>query len=143
MGDTGLESRRDNFGVCGHICRACAVRVRSASKPKHSRESAAVDPEAPESLSQSGILRASEALSGLLMRTAFLSGRQDLNLRPPGPQPEGRGVGQLMRAGFIGFSASVCCAVLLSLFPNLFPKHSFVCAQDESVEVLVECQREC
>ncbi len=77
----------DDLGVCGHIRRACAVRVRSAPKPEHSRGSAAVDPEAPESLSQSGILRASEALSGLLMRTAFLSGRQDSNLRPPGPQP--------------------------------------------------------
>ncbi len=87
MGDTGLEPPRDDLGVCGHIRRACAVRVRSAPKPEHSRGSAAVDHEAPESLSQSGILRASGALSGLLMRTAFLSGRQDSNLRPPGPQP--------------------------------------------------------
>jgi hypothetical protein len=48
-----------------------------------------------------------------------------LNLRPPGPQPEGWGAAQLPRPGFIGISASECVPVALKLFPKLFPKHLF------------------
>src|SRR5580692_8544931 len=61
-----------------------------------------------------------------ICRYFLVSGRQDLNLRPPGPQPEGWGSARLRRPGFIGFSASGCCPVLLSLFPVLFPGHMFV-----------------
>jgi len=49
------------------------------------------------------------------------SGRQDLNLRPPGPQPEGSGVAQLMGPVFTGFLASECVPVALSSFPVSFP----------------------
>jgi len=53
---------------------------------------------------------------------AFLrSGRQDLNLRPPGPQPEGWGIAQSMGPVFTGFRGSECGSVALNLFPNLFP----------------------
>jgi hypothetical protein len=43
------------------------------------------------------------------------SGRQDLNLRPPGPQPGNGGWCQLPTHGFAGFSCSELFAVLLSL----------------------------
>jgi hypothetical protein len=41
----------------------------------------------PRSQPQSQMLRSLEAASPSQHPTAFLSGRQDLNLRPPGPQP--------------------------------------------------------
>ena len=47
-----------------------------------------------------------------------------MNLRPPGPQPEGRGVGQLMEAVFAGVLVSECSWVFLNLFPELFPVRS-------------------
>jgi len=49
------------------------------------------------------------------------SGRQDLNLRPPGPQPEGWGTAQGMEPVFTGFRGAECGSVALNLFPNLFP----------------------
>jgi hypothetical protein len=55
----------------------------------------------------------------------LLSGRQDLNLRPPGPQPEGWGRGGCRRPGFIGFLTSGVGSVLLSLIPVLIPEHVF------------------
>ena len=56
-----------------------------------------------------------------------LSGRQDLNLRPPGPQPEGSGVAQLIRPVFIGSRATEFLWVALKLDPKLDPKRVFVC----------------
>jgi hypothetical protein len=44
-----------------------------------------------------------------------------LNLRPPGPQPEGWGIAESMGPVLIGFLASECASVALNLFPNLFP----------------------
>ncbi len=53
------------------------------------------------------------------------SGRQDLNLRPPGPQPERLGGGGASRPGFIGFLARELRLVSLSLIPVLIPEHTF------------------
>ena len=53
---------------------------------------------------------------------AFLqSGRQDLNLRPPGPQPEGSGAAQSDAPISAGISVSGLLSVSLNLFPALFP----------------------
>ncbi len=49
------------------------------------------------------------------------SGRQDLNLRPPGPQPERSGGAQPMKPVPLDSSAYELCAVALNLFPKLFP----------------------
>jgi hypothetical protein len=62
-------------------------------------------------------------------RTAHLqglrkSGRQDLNLRPPGPQPVGRSLDQLMRPVSLGVPAPECIPGVLSLFPKLFPQRT-------------------
>jgi len=78
------------------------------------------EPDAFRGVSQ-GVVRLF-ALAALLLQ----SGRQDLNLRPPGPQPEGWGVAQLMRPVFVGFSAPQRVPVALNLFPRLFPEHVFV-----------------
>jgi hypothetical protein len=40
--------------------------------------------------------------------TAYQSGRQDLNLRPPGPQPEGYGIAQAIEPMFAGVYVSKC-----------------------------------
>jgi hypothetical protein len=48
-----------------------------------------------------------------------------LNLRPPGPQPEGWGVGEVTEPMFAGFLAYRCCWVALNLIPKLIPKHVF------------------
>ena len=55
----------------------------------------------------------------------LLSGRQDLNLRPPGPQPERWGIAGLMGPMLTGSSAAECLSVALNLFPRLFPKRMF------------------
>jgi hypothetical protein len=68
-------------------------------------------------------------------RNMNLSGRQDLNLRPPGPQPEGWGVAQVIEPVFAGFFASEFSSVSLNLFPKLFPKHMFVSVRRGSVRV--------
>ena len=127
--------------MCGQDRSACAVCVRSVPKSNHATKGLSAVVATPKSPIQQVILRVPAALGSLTPPTTTQSGRQDLNLRPPGPQPEGWGAVLLMRPGFIGFSVSVCCAVLLSLFPNLFPKHLFGCAQDQPVGVLIECQR--
>ena len=44
-----------------------------------------------------------------------------MNLRPPGPQPEGWGIAQIMGPVFTGFRGPECVSVALNLFPNLFP----------------------
>ena len=49
------------------------------------------------------------------------SGRQDLNLRPPGPQPGGSGAPQSDAPMSAGISVSGLLSVSLSLFPVLFP----------------------
>jgi hypothetical protein len=51
----------------------------------------------------------------------FVSGRQDLNLRPPGPQPERAGAGQYPQCVSAGLLVSECCSVSLSLIPVLIP----------------------
>ena len=44
-----------------------------------------------------------------------------MNLRPPGPQPEGWGIAQSTEPVFTGFRRAECGSVALNLFPNLFP----------------------
>jgi len=48
-----------------------------------------------------------------------------LNLRPPGPQPEGWGAAQLLGPVFVGLVALEPLSVALNLFPKLFPEHVF------------------
>jgi hypothetical protein len=57
----------------------------------------------------------------VLSQTALLSGRQDLNLRPPGPQPEGPRSAQFWTLRLAGLSSSRFFSVSLNLFPELFP----------------------
>jgi len=64
-------------------------------------------------------------LFSLKYRRLSVSGRQDLNLRPPGPQPEGWSIAQAMEPVFTGFCASEFAWVSLNLFPKLFPKRMF------------------
>ena len=51
----------------------------------------------------------------------FESGRQDLNLRPPGPQPEGSGCTRADSASGAGSSCSELPSVALNLDPGLDP----------------------
>ena len=72
--------RSRSAGVCG----PCAVRLETGPKGLP----AAAPISGPESPQERGMLLPPEA-SGVLVRTPGPeSGRQDLNLRPPGPQPE-------------------------------------------------------
>ena len=68
-----------------------------------------------------------------------LSGRQDSNLRPPGPQPERWGVAQAMRPEFIGFSASECLPDPLSLIPVLIREHVFDSALNHADRSVFGC----
>jgi hypothetical protein len=58
-------------------------------------------------------------------RDFLRSGRQDLNLRPPGPQSEGCGGAQLLTPVSVGSTASELLCVALKLDPKLDPKHLF------------------
>jgi hypothetical protein len=56
------------------------------------------------------------------MSRSFESGRQDLNLRPPGPQPERPGVPEGIRLSRAGSSCSELRAVVVNLDPGLDPE---------------------
>src|ERR1019366_6355703 len=61
----------------------------------------------------------------LAAHQGFQSGRQDLNLRPPGPQSEGWGCARWITPVFVGCMASELLWGALKLDPKLDPKHSF------------------
>jgi hypothetical protein len=53
------------------------------------------------------------------------SGRQDLNLRPPGPQPSRCSISQWQRPVFTGFSPAESPSISLKLDPKLEREHMF------------------
>jgi hypothetical protein len=59
------------------------------------------------------------------LQAVLVIGETGFELRPPGPQPEGWGVGQVPGPMFAGFSACRCRWVALNLIPKLIPKRLF------------------
>jgi hypothetical protein len=62
----------------------------------------------------------SYAQKAFICRPFAQSGRQDLNLRPPGPQPEGPHSAQFWTVRLAGLSCSQFFSVSLNLFHELF-----------------------
>jgi hypothetical protein len=56
-----------------------------------------------------------------ITRAFVTSGRQDLNLRPPGPQPEQSRLIRCVSASFRAIQAPECPSVALNLHPGLHP----------------------
>jgi hypothetical protein len=67
----------------------------------------------------------SPARKQLICRDFLRSGRQDLNLRPPGPQSEGWGCARWITPVFVGCMAAELLWGALKLDPTLDPKHPF------------------
>src|ERR1700761_5817261 len=105
-------AKRPQGAVCGHFAVTEAIEQQRT---------------------QANAVLRSPVFSGVFSRVRWpsqemkVSGRQDLNLRPPGPQREERGADEAREPVFIGLSAPVCLPVLLILFPVLFPGHTFAC----------------
>jgi hypothetical protein len=77
------------LAACGPARGPRAIRVRSGLAAAPRALPAATGLGRPYPPCPSEVPRPAAAPGGLLPVTAFQSGRQDLNLRPPGPQPEG------------------------------------------------------
>jgi hypothetical protein len=110
--DAGELNRALSSVVSGQL-RTCDHPVPTSQAPYRRGATPEIVPQGP--------IRAVSPRSQTPFAGPFKSGRQDLNLRPPGPQPERLGAAQIDATRVRRVLAPECVPVALNLFPKLFP----------------------